>query len=168
MASWKANRNASGKIDIRLHDVEGALFVLSNLSEGDHAEVVAATGRSPVLLLPELPKATYVVRLDGVPVAIYGCSRDDEGDHPWLLCTDGVKGNGRFMVRHGRVMLQKWHDNRGPLTNVVHSKNHSHIRFIKALGCTLGETRKRGPLLEYFTEFTYVPSSTRRSTGNNI
>lgn len=164
----KASPRGSGRIGIHIGDPAGVRFVLSNLLAGDYAEVVAATGRDPKHLALDIPFNTHVAYVDGVPVAIYGCSQDAEGYHPWLLCTPGVKGHARFMLRHGKGLLRRWYYRKGPLTNVVHSKNHSHIRFIKALGCTLGETRKRGPLLEYFTEFTYVPSSTRRSTGTHI
>jgi len=100
-------------------------------------------------------------------VALYGIGLDAEGAHPWLLCTPGIKTApvGRFMVEHGRAQLQHWARQYGTLTNVVYTKNTAHIRFIKALGCTLGKTEKRGPLLLPFTEFSYVPSSTRSRTG---
>ncbi len=140
--------------------------MLANLRAPDHEEVVASTGREPLALLKHLPFNTRVALLKDKPVALFGIGRDAEGTHPWLLCTDDIRGKGlgRFMVNYGRNQMYRWARMHGPLTNVVYTKNHAHLRFVQALGCTLGETRKRGPLLQHFTEFSYVPTRTRGST----
>jgi hypothetical protein len=139
-----------------------------NLRKADDDEVVAATGRPSLALLYQLPFDTKVALLKDEPVALFGVGADEDGIHPWLLCTDNCKGPGvgRFMVEYGRQLLASWAAKLGPLTNVVYTKNHAHLRFVKAIGCTLGDTTKRGPLLQHFTEFSYVPSNARRSAGN--
>lgn len=144
-----------------------ALKVLCNLRPADYEEVVASTGRHPEALAFDLPFNSRVALLKGEPVALFGLGHDADGAHPWLLCTPGIQTApvGRFMVEYGRNQLRRWYQMYGILTNVVYTKNTAHIRFIKALGCFLGKTERRGPLLLPFTEFYYVPSSTRSRTG---
>lgn len=154
-------------IKIELADHKSALSVLSNLRQADYDEVVASTGRYPEALAFNLPFRTRVASINGTPLALFGLGLDAEGAHPWLLCTPALRGPalGRAAVLYGRSLLAEYADRYGTLTNVVYTKNTAHVRFIKALGCTLGKTQRRGPLLLHFTEFSYVPSSTRSRTG---
>ena len=145
-----------------------ALAVLTNLRLADYEEVLASTGRHPEVLAFDLPFNSYVALLKEEPVALYGLGHDADGAHPWLLCTPGIKtaAVGRFMVEYGRQLLATWSARYGTLTNVVYTKNTAHIRFIKALGCTLGKTERRGPLLQHFTEFSYVPTNGSRRASS--
>lgn len=142
--------------------------MLANLTGADYDEVVAATGREPLALADSFPFNTQVALLKGKPVALFGVGRDAEGTHPFLLTTPEVRSSrlSRFIVEYGREQVAFWGYCHGTLSNVVYTKNHAHIRFIRAMGFTLGETSRRGPLLLPFTEFSYVPSSTRGSARN--
>lgn len=168
MASLKASRSASVDVSIEPAFQEHIRWVLHNLTGADYDEVVAATGRDPKFLFDSFPLNTRVALLKGKPVALFGLGVDPEGAHPFLLTTADVKGKNldRFIVEYGRSLVASWSAYHGTLSNVVYTKNHQHIRFIRAMGFTLGDTRKRGPLLLPFTEFSYVPSSTRGSARN--
>lgn len=143
---------------IRLATEIDILRVLANLTGPDYDEIVAGTGRAPIAIAGSFPFSTRVALLKDTPVALYGISHDHLGTHPFLLTTPAVRGAGlgRFIVEHGRELVSRWTAAHGPLTNLVYTKNHAHIRFVRAMGFTLGETRKCGPLLHHFTEFTNV------------
>lgn len=168
MALSRVSLSALDDIKIERADHKLALKVLSNLRQADYDEVVASTGRQPEVLAFDLPFNSRVALLKDEPVALFGLGLDAEGAHPWLLCTPGIKTApvGRFMVEYGRGLLAQWAARYGTLTNVVYTKNTAHIRFIKALGCTLGKTERRGPLLQHFTEFSYVPSNGSRRASS--
>lgn len=153
---------------IRRARPEDIAEVLGTLRQADYDEVVASTGYSPERLALAVPFNTRVGLLKDVPVALFGCSLDAEGAHPWLLCSKGLRGKGlaRYMIDYGCSQMRRWYKMHGRLTNVVFTRNHAHLRFVQAVGCTLGVTTRRGPLNQHFTEFYYVPSSTRRSAGS--
>lgn len=158
MASLRASRSASAKVTLGPATDTTLLHVLKNLTGPDYEEVVAGTGRNPVSLLPHFPFNTQVAWVKDTPVAIFGVSVDSLGAHPFLLTTPEIHGKGleRFIVEFGRMKVEEWRAQYGPLSNLVYTSNHAHVRFVRAMGFALGDTRRRGPLLKHFTEFHYV------------
>jgi hypothetical protein len=57
---------------------------------------------------------------------------------PWLLCADHIERPVEFL-RIARRVLADW-PNDLPMTNVVGAHNKRSIRWLKALGFTVGET----------------------------
>lgn len=154
----RVSRSASDKVTFGPAPVASLKYVLENLTGPDYEEVVAGTGRNPTSLIPHFPFNTMIAWVGHTPVAIFGISVDHLGAHPFLLTTPEIHGKGldRFIVEFGRMKVKEWREQYGPLSNLVYTSNHAHVRFVRAMGFTLGDTRRRGPLLKHFTEFHYV------------
>jgi hypothetical protein len=134
-------------IDVRPATRADAEFIASHLRVEDRAEVEAATGRSPLEIVPEsfdLSTQCYTIRhasvlqVDDLPCAIFGVADDPTTEGlglVWLLATADV-----FNVR-GSVLAAAPHyinamSARYPLGlhNVVDHRNLLHLRWCLKTG----------------------------------
>lgn len=120
-----------------------------------------ATGRHPYRLFARMALAcpgVQIALIDDVPVAALGCTNHGDHGSPWLLGTPGIEGMaaGRALLRDGSMMMEQWAAEYGLLSNHAYAENAVHIRYLKALGCTLRDPRPYGPLQRPFMEFIYV------------
>lgn len=136
-------------------------YVAHRLRPADHDEFVATTGRSPEPFMAKalsVDGSAWCGTLDDIPVAIYGLDISDHGASPWMVGTPAIEGFqvARHLVRHGRKLFREWADTHGKLHNYAYAANTVHIKFIRLLGCEVGDPQPYGALRLPFMEFTYV------------
>jgi hypothetical protein len=147
-------------------------FVAQRLRELDREEFVAATGRSPARIMADMIPDTADVwcgLVNEVPAAIYGLDVTPEGAVPWMVGTPDLEGVvfGRWLLRFGRKLFAEWAAKHGTLSNHAYAKNVLHIKFIRLLGCEVGDPEPHGALRLPFRKFTYVPSNARSHPGDH-
>jgi hypothetical protein len=106
--------------------------------------------------------------INGIPAAIYGLDDTTEVSLPWMVGTPDIEGValGRYLLRKGRKLFAEWADIHGTLSNFAYAKNTLHLKFIRLLGCEIGDPQPYGATQLPFRKFTYVPST--RDTGANV
>lgn len=147
-------------IEIRPATTGDLLYVGNNLRAADFEEYLMSTGRHP--------RSNFAKSLqgfddllcgtaDGTPACIFGCHRGGQGGVPWFMGTEAIEGLAvaRTMVREGRRLFKQWTTLFGPLGNYVYASNELHIKYIKAIGCTLGEPTRWGAQNLEYLPFTY-------------
>lgn len=140
-------------IHVTLAERWEAIYVSHHLRVEDEQEVRTASGRSPREILPEsfdVSTQVYAIRyatpsqVDEFPLAIFGVG--DDPHHPglgvaWLLATREVQRAVaailKMMPRYLNIMSQ---DYPLGLHNLVDARNHSHLKWCKAVGMTLEDT----------------------------
>lgn len=84
----------------------------------------------------------WTAKIDGRPEAMFGVSTvsllGQEGS-PWLLMTDVAARQAKTLVKAGRQYSDAMQAAFPLLANVVHSRNTTAIRWLRALGYSVGE-----------------------------
>jgi hypothetical protein len=163
----------SNTFTLRPASYEDIVHVANNLRPLDHEEFVAYTGRSPERVMADAVFPSGTARcgcVNGEPAAIYGVDDTPEVTLPWMVGTPALEGLafGRFLLRTGRELFAGWAEEHGTLTNYAYAKNTLHIKFIRLLGCEVGDPQPYGALRLPFRKFTYVPSTPRSRPDVNV
>lgn len=115
-----------------------------HLSEADRNEVAANSGRDPqdaLLFGVRHSRYRYTYTLNGKPFAIAGFADDGDGAaRVWMLVSDDIKQAAFGFCRRLRADLEAHFERYDRLHNIVHAQNTTHIRLLKWLGFSFGET----------------------------
>jgi hypothetical protein len=147
-----------------------AAWLAPRLRECDKQEVYAATGKSPVAVLPlsyDLSVECFTLRgkRGGDPIGIFGVGsggRKTSVGHigvPWLLGTDElVNDHGLSFLRISRLWVERLARPFDILANLVYAHNHVHIRWLQWAGFSLNtRAQPHGPFDAPFIPFVYTP-----------
>jgi len=137
--------------------------LLANLRDMDREELKALAGADPETAIRtsvlQSPGMCAVVRnQDDDILCIFGVANISIlGSYgaPWLLGTDKLFDHSRDLLVHSRHILGIMTQNYAYLHNIVWDKNIRSIRYLKALGFTVGP-RIRHPLTGAFFRPFYI------------
>jgi hypothetical protein len=119
--------------------------VAERMRAADRDEVWALhrhTPREAIELSMEKSRECWCARIDGVPMAVFGCvpyQLMPETGSPWLLAAEGIERHPGALVKMGRAYVAQWLQHYERLANVVDVRNTTSIRWLKRLGFTIGE-----------------------------
>ena len=118
--------------------------IANNLREIDGIEC-RSTGRTPKDALREAffsSKQAWTALVDGRPEAMFGVVVTSvltgEGV-PWFLGTEEVYRHGRELIMWGPGIIERLHNSRLRLANVVCSRNEQAIKLLRKWGFTVSE-----------------------------
>lgn len=127
---------------VRPATAEDLQYVAHNLREEDRAEVVAATGLDPRLLLPHAAGEGREVLAAGLQhndraEIIFGV--DPMPELPsvgviWLLSTPAIYDHPVEFVVRTRELLDKFHERYELLTNFIDERNERHVKWLRWMG----------------------------------
>lgn len=140
-------------------DVE---YISDNLRDKDFEEFVMATGKHPFGLLANRAMAsseTLIATIDSKPAAVFGCVPQGRAGAPWLLGTPAIEGfaAARVLIEQGRDLLACWAEEYPDgLKHRAYADNEVHLKYLRHLGCEIGDPKPYGPYGAPFREFRYV------------
>lgn len=110
----------------------------TRLRDADVREIMAC-GRETVLdsLLAGLQVSDTcetIVDQDGLPLAMYGCSKIG---CIWMLASDDLLGHKTEFLRRSREIVEELQVRYGRLWNAVWAENHEHIKWLRWCGFTI-------------------------------
>ncbi len=118
--------------------VNDALQIAPYLRSADKAELEAVTGQGEVLpsLLHGIGCGKAWVIKEDKPIVLFGVAPlSITTGIPWMVATDDLIKNKRFVLRHSKHYVQKmlklYPDG---LLNYIDARNTVHIAYIKRLG----------------------------------
>jgi hypothetical protein len=129
---------------------------LMNLREEDLQEVLmSSSGKPPHEVVEEsirISTAAWAADDGDRVVAVWGIAESPLGVHPWLLCSEAVKGHPRAVARISRrfVGALRAHHPR-PICNLVSKAAQGNRAFIRSLGFVIVD--RPGNPFDYF----YLP-----------
>jgi hypothetical protein len=124
--------------------------VAASMRPADIAEVWALAHHSPlqaVELSLAAPGEQLAFIADGMPLAVFGCSRTalDGVGTPWLLGAVGVERYARQFIELGRAHVARWATEYDELINVVDARNTVSVRWLLRLGFAFHDPVLLGP-----------------------
>lgn len=138
--------------------------VAERMRAADRDEVWALhrhTPREAIELSIERSRECWVAKIDGVPMAVFGCvtyRMMPEVGSPWMLAAEGVERHPGALVKMGRAYIASWLRHYERLANVVDARNAASIRWLRRLGFTVNEEPLRvGPNNEPALAFSLPP-----------
>lgn len=118
--------------------------ILPRLRKADRLELELSSGTDVEATLHraiETPGENLAGGLDGEVVVLGGCASDSVGvGVPWMVGTDKLTANLRTFIQLGGVMRARYEKQYALLTNFVHAENAIHIRWLRHIGFSFGET----------------------------
>lgn len=118
--------------------------ILPHLREADRRELELAAGpdlEATLRRAVETPGENLAGELDGEVVVLGGCAAGAPGvGVPWMVGTNKLTANLRTFVSLGEVMRARYEKQYDLLTNFVHAENAVHIRWLRHIGFSFGET----------------------------
>lgn len=93
-----------------------------------------------------LTQNPQTVELDGVPIAMFGTSRnlvDSSVGKVWLLGTDTFSAQRSWIIRNSKAVLDELFQTYSVLWNHVDARQTTHIRWLKWLGFDFISTDER-------------------------
>jgi len=134
----------SGVLVIREATHDDVIAIMPRLREADLLELELAAGPDVEATLRravETPGENLAGELDGEVVVLGGCASFSEGvGVPWMVGTDALTRDLRTFIQLGEVMLARYEKQYTLLTNFVHAENAVHIRWLRHIGFSFGET----------------------------
>lgn len=137
------------------------IHIADNLRDEDVAELAAkGPGSSDEKLANavDLSESVWTLMLHGVPVAVMGLAVDNAGrfGSPWLLGTREIDDHPRAFVRVTRDLLRAQLHRVPYFINMVYSGSKRSIRFLKAVGFTIGDPMEYGTEGKLFHPFWMI------------
>ena len=136
-----------------------------NMCAADTAEVWASHRHTPRQAIEAgVNSSDYMtaVRMDGVPIGIYGLGVRDiligEGTL-WMLTTDGMRKAWRDLVTVTPLVIEGMFSVCTRLSNHVHADNKMSIRWLRSLGFIIEPPEPIGVGGEMFHEFYMTKAS---------
>lgn len=133
------------------------------MREADKAEVKAASGKHPYLVLLEGIEASeqaYTALVDGEPIAIFGvCPTDNPSvGVVWLLGSDVISAHRIDFLRKSRDWVERFQSKYPVLCNSIDARNTVHIKWLQWLGFTfIQELQNHGVEHRLFYQFVRIP-----------
>lgn len=130
---------------------ESILYISENMRQCDITEV-KALGANPyqaIMLGVNSCQAT-VISCNNVPFCIFGITDCNDYGIPWALGTPEIANNAKIMVKYGRLVVSSYVRE---MQNIVHNDNNVSIRWLRAIGFTIGEPEPLGNNGELFRRF---------------
>lgn len=130
-----------------LHPItdEGLTRVLACLTPEDRAELDAADlGQTPHEVFSAGWRESTVsglVRLDGQPVAIFGCVPNAGFGVPWMVATPAFRSQPRQAMAVSRQGMEQMQQAFPVLRNWVHAGHTYALRWLPRLGFKIGAAR---------------------------
>lgn len=127
---------------VRQATAEDLEYVAHNLRPEDRAEVLAATGLDPRVLLPLAAQEGREVLAAGLQSnnraeIIFGVDPIPELPSAgviWLLSTPVIYDHPVEFVTRTRELLQKFHERYELLTNFIDERNERHVKWLSWMG----------------------------------
>lgn len=135
------------RIRVRRAEMKDILWVASHLRPEDRQEVETATGCSPDVALPaSVPNcdeayAAYLMDQPAEnPCVLFGVSKDprQQAGIVWMVCTPDIYKAPLAIIKAAKDFIALWGGQYGRLHNVADSRNQLHLKWLKAMGFTLG------------------------------
>jgi len=125
-------------VEIREATLADVNIIGSNLRQADQAEVEAASGQDPTLvMLMGLQGRCYVAVEDEDPFLIFGVIPDDRDSRVgiiWLLGTEKTTKFPLTFLRQSRQWVDELGEGYEVLMNVIDERNSMHLDWLKWLG----------------------------------
>lgn len=137
---------------------DDAAYLAAHLRESDRLEVSANSDDIEATIRRSIAASTIcsVAQLDGRPVFVIGCAPCDRPGVgvPWLLGTDEVTPHGGALTRITKSYVRQFLETWPVLLNAVDERNVVSVRWLEAIGFTIGEPIPFGRKGERFHIFT--------------
>jgi hypothetical protein len=128
-------------IFVRAATEADALSVAQRLREEDRAEVLAAAGIDPRIILPAQVREGREIKAAGIAgglaEVLFGCdpmTGDPSVGIIWMLSTPAIYKHPIEFVATSKRIIGDYRDRFEILTNFVDARNERHIRWLKRLG----------------------------------
>lgn len=147
------------ELDFNMTTDDDIKFVADNMRDFDVAEVLAAGSESVHQSLVdsvELSKTAVAVSHDGVTILIFGLVKPSlisKSGVIWMLGANQSLNYKRELMVYTRRVIKEMLNECDELYNYVHDENKVSIKWLKALGFTMGEPEPYGPYDALFRRF---------------
>lgn len=123
--------------------------IYPRLRKEDLAEVAALCPTDPRYMLEKslsMSDGAWVWMVDGQPGAIWGVqAHGDESCALWMLGTDEVPKNGRFIARYSKAIIEDLLKVYRRIEILVDARYQTSLRWLQWLGFCLGKPAAMGP-----------------------
>jgi hypothetical protein len=148
-------------IEIREATQQDAVWFATRLRAADKREVIAATGKSPIVALMASVAMgnSFVAEHDGEPVAVFGLpiiSHLPRFGVPWLMGTDTLDDISVTFGRTSVDIIESWMEQVDEMANYVDSRHYRAVKWLQWLGFSMGEAEPHGPYGVPFRRFTWT------------
>lgn len=146
------------KIEFRTATAADAEWIGGRLRSADRAEVEALgqiPERAPADSL-RWSDAAWTGLIDGEVAMVFGCGGSLLADAGvvWALGTDLCTRHPREMLRFGRFWIRKMLELFPVLENWCDARYEGSLRWLRAIGCEVGEPEPHGPNRALFCKLT--------------
>ena len=133
-------------------------YISKHMRLADKKEVYRASGNRPrrALELARKVSECWTGLIDGVPVAIFGCSGADSvtgRGSPWMLGTDEIKDHGVAIAGISKRFVAFLQQSYYYLENYVDCDNELSIKWLKWLGFSFDDPCPYGLFGKSFMKF---------------
>lgn len=135
-------------VEIRKSIQEDILPIAVNMRDEDVKEIWDSNRSSPYKSLVKGLKSngdTWTILVSGVPIGMVGVCRGTllcSKGTIWLLGTDALVEDRKLFLRMSRLVLKNLSEGFSRLENYVSTENKCSLRWLRALGFTIGEEFK--------------------------
>lgn len=157
---------------------EGVRYIAETMREDDKAEILLASGESPIEALEagvEMSDYIAMAVINGTPCSIFGLVVKNllcGSGVPWLLSSEAVLSHKRQFLLQSQSVLSSMLDVCSELMNYVHVDNGFSIRWLQRIGFTLEDPEPYGVSGALFHKFYMradnVHPDTRFNTGTAV
>lgn len=147
---------------IRPGRLQDAVALAGRLRRADALEALLATGDGEFDVLTSsvaLSNECWAAEDGGKVIAVGGVTFDYERNlgYPWLMGSDEMLKYPVTLVKVGREAVARWAPRCRTLMNYVHAENEVHIRWLKRIGFTMGQTipefgEGKAPFIHFYRE----------------
>lgn len=117
--------------------------LVPKLRAADRLELELSAGpdiEATLLKAITTPGENLAGEIDGELVGVGGCAFHGDVGVPWMVGTDRLVKSPLALHQLGVTSIERYAPQCAVLTNYVHAENHLHIRWLKRLGFSFGET----------------------------
>lgn len=122
---------------------EDVAKVVLKLRAADRLELELSAGpdiEATLMRAVTTPGENLAGEIDGELVGLGGCAFSGDVGVPWMVGTDRLTRSPLALHSLGMAAIERYAPQCALLTNYVHAENHLHIRWLKRLGFSFGET----------------------------
>jgi hypothetical protein len=158
---WGIHHQIGTEINLltyRKASLEDALSLSTRLRECDSQELEYSTGEATAVSLEKSWRCSeeceVAVEASGKVIAIWGISRVSEHiGVPWMVGSVELARYSKRLIAHARPWVEKQSKRFACLANFVYAGNHTSIRWLEALGFTIGTAAPFGVAQQPFHKF---------------
>ena len=148
-------------IEIREATQRDAVWFAPRLRRSDRLEVIASTGRAPIVALMASVAMgnSFVAEHEGEPVAVFGMpiiSHLPRFGIPWLMGTDKLDDIKLTFGMTSRRIVDGWMEQADVMENFVDSRHYKAVNWLEWLGFDMSEAIPHGPYGVPFHRFSWT------------